>query len=131
MRPTIATTLGALVRAVPALRLIGGLALSATAAYHVKKLAQCVDVETRHFDAEREGYIKALGVARGNGGFEVVRDSPQWPDFVQRMTDLEAVPVEIAWGPVTLEMLGTQPVSANDLTALGPLFADPIEEPPA
>ena len=123
--PTIATTLGALVQAEPALQPICALKLNARSAYHLKKLAQLVAHETQHFHAERDRYIKELGTDRPDGGFELKPDSEAWPTFVAQLNELAAVPVEIPWGPVTLEMLGDEKVSAQELAALGPLVADP------
>lgn len=124
---TISTTLGALVTAAPALTPIGLLKLRPNAAYHVKKLTALVASETRHFDAERVAYITELGVAKDTG-FQITPDSEAWPIFVARLDELAAVPVEIAWGPITLDLLGDAPVTAADLAALGPLFADPAED---
>jgi len=126
--PTIHTTLGALVQAEPALGSICQLKLTAKAAYHLKKLAQLVAIETKHFQTERDAYIKELGTARADGGFELKPDSDQMPAFVAKVTELLAVPVEIAWGPITLALLGEEKVSAQELAALGPLFADPDAE---
>jgi hypothetical protein len=121
---TITTTLGALVQAEPALQPICALKLNARSAYHLKKLAQLVAIETKHFHAERDRYITELGSVREGGGFELKPDSEAWPTFVAQLTELAAVPVEIPCGPITLEMLGTADVSAQDLIALGPLLAD-------
>lgn len=127
MAPTIATTLGALVTAEPALDPIGALKLPARSAYHLKKLRALVAAETTHFHEERTAYIKELGTAR-EGGFEIKPDSEAWTEFLKRMTELAAIPVELHWGAITLEMLGDQRVSEAELTALGPLFAEPDPE---
>jgi hypothetical protein len=122
--PTIATTLGALVQAEAALMAICAVKLSPKSAYHVAKLARLVAVDTKHFHTERDALITELGTQREDGGYELKPDSDQVPAFVARLNDLAAVPVEIPWGPITLEMLGTADVSAQDLLALGPLLAD-------
>lgn len=124
MTPTITTTLGALVQAEAALAAICALKLSAKSAYHLKKLSQLVAQETKHFHTERDSYITDLGTARDGGGFGIAPDSAAWPVFVEKVTELLAVPVELPWGPITLAMLGDEKVSAQDLTALGPLVAD-------
>jgi hypothetical protein len=124
----ITTTLGALVQAEAALAAICALKLSAKSAYHLKKLTQIVAIETQHFHTERDRYITDLGTAREAGGFELKPDSDQMPIFVAKVTELLAVPVELAWGPITLAMLGDEKVSAAELTALGPLVADPDGE---
>ena len=121
---TITTTLGALAQAEPALQPICALKLNARSAYHVKKLAQLVLQEAKHFHAERNALITELGTKLEDGGFELKPDSDQMATFVARVTELAAVPVEIPWGPVTLEMLGDAPISAGELLALGPLLAD-------
>lgn len=129
MTPTIQTTLGALVNAESALAPLCALKLSAKSAYHMKKLAQLVAGETKHFNAERDALIKELGTKRDDGNFELTPDNDQMPTFVTKVTELAAVPVEIPWGPITLAMLADERVSAQDLAALGPLLADPDEEP--
>jgi len=124
VKPVITTTLGLLANAEPALSTICALKLSPKSAYHLKKLAQLVATETKHFHDERNGYISELT----DGGTELKADHPKMPAFVAKVTELAAVPVEIAWGPVTLAMLGDAEVSAKDLTMLGPLFAEPDAE---
>jgi hypothetical protein len=126
-RPTIRTTLGALVQADPTLAAIAALPLHPAAAYHVHKLRALVTGEVRHFHDVRNAAITELGTAC-EGGFQVLPDNPHLPELVQRATDLAAVPVEIPWGPITLAMLGDQAVSAQQLLALGPLLAEPVDE---
>lgn len=139
MTPTITTTLGVLVQAER--QLIGwtdpdgtehpgvcALKLSAKSAYHLQKLARLVASETANFQEARNGYIKELGIAQFDGSISIAPDSPALPEFVARVTELIAVPVEIAWGPITLAMLGDEKVSASELQALGPLFAEPEGE---
>ncbi len=123
---TITTTLGVLAQAEPTLKAICALKLSPKSAYHLKKLAQLVAPEVEHFHQERNGYIRDLGTENPEAvaGVELKRDSPNMPAFIAKVTELTAVPVEIAWGPLTLAMLGDCPVSAAELTALGPLFSD-------
>ena len=128
MTSTIQTTLGVLAQAEPALQPICALTLSAKSAYHLKKLAQLVAIETAHFHSERNAYIKDLGVAQPDGSVSIAHDSDQLPEFVRRVTELIAVPVQIHWGPVTLDLLGDAKLSADTLKALGPLFADPESE---
>lgn len=123
----IRTTLGVLVQKEPALQTICALKLSAKAAYHLKKLAQLIAVETAHFQDARNGYIKELGVAQPDGTVAIAPDSDQIPEFMKRVTELVAVEVAIPWGPITLDMLGDAHVSAAELLALGPLFADAVE----
>lgn len=130
MTPTIQTTLGALVQAEPALAPICALKLSARSAYHLKKLAQLVAIETTHFHTERNALIKELGTARPDGGFGIeptiaFEENPQFAAFLRRVTELAAVEVTIPWGPLDLAMLGDEKVSAAELAALGPLLADP------
>jgi hypothetical protein len=126
----IATTLGQLVEAEPACRTLCALALPPKAAYHLAKLVRLVMVETAHFTETRDRYIREFGteVIEGNGAFTIGVDHSNWPAFVAQMNELAAVPVEIAWGPVTLEMLGAQPVAAKDLLALGPLFVEALDD---
>jgi hypothetical protein len=125
----IATTLGALVQAEPALAPICALKLSAKAAYHLKKLAQLVAQETTHFHAERDALIKDLGNPREGGGFEIAPDTDAFRDFVTQLNELAAIDVTIPWSPITLAMLGDATgLSAADLQALGPLFEEPEDQ---
>jgi hypothetical protein len=124
MTPKIATTLGALVQAETAIATICALKVSARSAYHLKKLAQLVAIETRHFHTERDALIKELGTKREDGGFELKPDAEAWPTFVAKVNEMAAVEVEVPWGPITLALLGDEKVSAQDLQALGPLMAD-------
>jgi hypothetical protein len=125
---TITTTLGVLAQAEPALHAIGALKLPAKSAYHVKKLATLVAQETQHFQTERNSYIKELGIAQPDGSVSIAPDSPAMPAFVAKVTELIAVEVVIPWGPITLAMLGDATISAAELQALGPLFAEPDGE---
>jgi len=121
---TITTTLGALVQAEAALPAICAVKLSPKSAYHVAKLARLVAIDTKHFHVERDALITELGTKRDDGGFELKPDSDQMATFVAKVTELAAVPVEIPWGPIALDMLGDEKVSAQELAALGPLVAD-------
>lgn len=122
---SIKTTIGVLVGAEQALQNICALRLGATSAYHLKKLARLVVEETRHFYSERDALLKEFGTKNGNG-WELKSDSERWPEFAERMKDLVAVEVEIAWRPIDLAMLGDEKVSAADLEALGPLLSEPV-----
>lgn len=125
MTPSISTTLGSLAQAEAVLASCCTLKLAAKSAYHVAKLARLVAQETRHFYEQRDALIKELGTKREDGGFELKRDSDAFPRFGEQINELAAVPVEIPWSPITLEMFGDEKVSAADLQALGPLFAEP------
>ena len=125
---TIITTLGALVQAEPALGPICQLRLSAKSAYHLKKLAQLVAIETKHFHEERDALIKALGNPNDGGGYAIAPDTDAFRDFVVQVTELAAIDVTIPWSPITLAMLGDATVSAADLQALGPLFEEPEDQ---
>jgi len=125
---TITTTLGALVQAEPALAPICQLRVSAKSAYHLKKLAQLVAQETKHFHEERDALIKALGNPTDGGGYAIAPDTDAFRDFVTQVTELAAIDVTIPWSPITLAMLGDATVSAADLQALGPLFEEPEDQ---
>jgi len=126
--PTITATLGALVQAEPALGPLCQLRLSAKSAYHLKKLAQLVAIETKHFHEERDALIKDLGNPREGGGFEIAPDTDAFKAFVVQLNELAAIDVTLPWSPITLAMLGDATVSAADLQALGPLFEEPDGE---
>jgi hypothetical protein len=122
MTTTITTTLGALVQAERGLPSICALKVSAKAAYHVAKLARLVAQETKHFHTRRDTLIQELGTKNDDGSMQIVPDTDAFAAFVAAMNDEAAVVVDIPWSPITLAMLGDQPVSAADLAALGPLF---------
>lgn len=120
----ISTTLGALVQAEQALAAIGALKLSPKHAYHLKKLRTLVASETQHFQEQRGQYIKELGTPREDGAYEVKPDSPHIAEFFARLNELVTIPVELPIAPITLDMLGDEKVSAQDLMQLGPLLAE-------
>jgi len=124
---TIQTTIGALVQAEPALTALGQLKLSAKAAYHVHKVTALVTGEVRHFHETRDGYITDLGTPADDGkSFTFTPDAAL--EFNRRVTELAAVPVDLSCTPLALGEFGDAKVSAAELAALGPLFADPTED---
>jgi hypothetical protein len=129
MSPTITTTLGALVQAEAALQTLCALKLSAKAAYHLMKLAKAVTPETKHYHEARDGHLKELGTLTEDRTHYTFT-AETGPDFSRRLEELADVPVTIAWGPVTMDMLGDHQIAAADLIALGPLWADPIDPAP-
>lgn len=145
MKPTIATTLGALVGAVAALRRLAGLKLPMKPAYHLSKLQKLVNDEMEHFDGRRKALLARLGAERASTPDEIAvgaaeRDvyvKPEhWPEFEQEMRDLLAVPVTIPWGPFDLSALEKEPITAGDLNALGlhtdgalVILPDPVPTP--
>ena len=121
----IQTTLGALADAERALPAICALKLSAKSAYHLQKLARLVAAETKHFHTERDSLIRELGTPKDNGQIEILPTSANFAAFATRIQELGAVPIEIAWAPISLDLIGDEKVSAADLLALGPLFQEP------
>ncbi len=127
---SIQTTLGELVAAEDALKRVAALKLPVKSAYHVAKLIRIVSGEVRAFHEQRERFIRELGVtAPPNAhGEQTISVTPeQWPEFQRRIRELAAISVSIAWGPLTVEMFGTESVAPADLVALGPLMAWPGE----
>ncbi len=118
----IQTTLGALVQAEPVLARLRELRVGVKLAYHLMKLCALVQVETAHHERERAAWIRELGTATDNG-VSVTPADPQWDVFVTRMTDLAALPVELAWRPLTINALAGIDLSATELAALGALVA--------
>lgn len=119
------TTLGALAAAEPTLQTMCALKLSAKHAYHVQKLTRLVAQETAHFHEQRNALVTEYGTKLDEGPIVVKTDSEHWPVVKAKLDELAAVPVEIPWSPITLDMFGAEKVSAADLQALGPLFAEP------
>jgi len=133
----IATTLGALVTAEPALERLATERLSVKAAYHVAKLARLVRLETALFHEARQKALLEFGEERDAAtpeerarlGPRVITVTPEHAAaFTARLADLTALPVELAWTPLDLEALGDLRITPADLLALGPLIADPKEE---
>ncbi len=126
----IETTLGALVTAEAALARLAGRQLPIKTAYHVAKLVRLVRAETEHYHAQRTAFIKELGASRdptpaekaagSTEVFEVKSENVQ--DFQKRMTELDALAVTIAWGPIDLATLGAIEIVAFDLVQLEPLL---------
>lgn len=135
----IQTTLGELISAEQALHRLLAVALDARTRYHAMKLARLVSVETKHYNEERDKAIRELGAdrqptdhekAKGVAG-PITEVTPEnHAAWVLRMKDLNAVLVEIPWGPLTHAMLEKVDITGDVLLGLGPLFElDPVEEP--
>lgn len=129
--PAIATTLGALIEAIPALTRLVAHPLPIKVAYHASKLCRLIDAETPHFQAQQTAFFKELAVKRpatrkeqqAGHGQEVTEIPPaQRTEFDRRMKELAALPVTLAWSPVALADLGAITISTGDLLALGPLI---------
>lgn len=118
----IRTTLGELVKAEHALSHVlavkfdkdGGAKLR----YHIAKLARLVAAETKHYVDDRNKLV----VEHGENN-QIAPTSPKWGAFIAAIEELEAVPVSIAWGPLTNAMVEPYAdITAADLVGLGPLF---------
>ena len=129
--PTIQMTFEELSNAEPALVAIMRLRLPAKSAYHVAKLAKYVREELKLFTAQRTALITELGEerdateteqAQGNQGKVHQVKPDNIPEFQKRISELGAVKATIAWGPITIEMLGDEKVPAMELMQLGELF---------
>lgn len=137
--PVIATTIGALVNAQPALEKLIALPLGAKVRYHAVKLWKKVhdDVQAHFFEPRNEA-IKELGAERDPTGAERAARGPDkiielkpenMGTFQARVKELVDVPVVIEWGPLTHAMLEPyEAFTGADMLALGPLFElDPME----
>jgi hypothetical protein len=94
--------------------------------YHLTKLFKLVTAEVAIFNEKRNELIKEFGAESANGDCEVVGDDAKRAYFA-KVQELLAVPVEIAWAPVTkaqLDAIDGLRVSGADLVDLGPLFED-------
>lgn len=135
----IATTLGQVALAEPALAQIAAIRLPVKTAYHVAKLLRLVQDETRLFQERRNEAIRRHGTERpataeeraasGPTIVEVLPGHEGWSAFLTEMRELESVSVTLPWGPLTLDMLGQVEIEPSVLLNLGPLLAD--DESPA
>lgn len=129
---SIPTTLGALVRAEPALDRLLELRLSGPRLYQIAKLVTLVRKETAIYHDKRRQAVIDCGAARatvtdqeralfGASMTEVTSDKIE--AFATRVGDLEKVAVEIAWTPLSF---GDDLVlSGAEILALGALLAEP------
>lgn len=136
VRPTISTTIGALVDAEAALARLTAVKLDAKTRYHAVKLARLVNAETKeHFQEPRLQAFKDFAVKRDPTPSERAQYGPESiydialakPDAIEafgaRIKELREVPVVIPWGCITSTMLENYPeFTAADCLALGPLF---------
>lgn len=138
MSDPIHTTLGALVQCAPALARLRELVLPVRVAYHVSKLSGLVTHDLKWFQTQRDDAIKERGIQREPTPEEKAEGTtgPIWQvpddrraDFLARMKELEDLPVELAWMPLTLSALDGQHISAADIGALcdAHLLDDPKE----
>ena len=116
----IATTLGQLVSAEPALAELAKQRLPAKVAYQIARLSRKAGEETKHFHDSRDAAIKELGEEKDG---QVVVKPSNIGAFVLRLNELASIEVELDAQPVAIEALGD--ISAADLLALGPLVAEP------
>lgn len=135
-RPSISTTIGALVDAEPALARLTAVRLDAKTRYHAVKLARLVAAETKeHFQEPRLQAFKELAVEREptpaefkqvgpDKIFDIELASPEnRAAFMARIKDLRSVSATLSWGPITSTMVENYPeFTAADCLALGPLF---------
>lgn len=125
MSERIKATLGELVTAEDALKRVLAVkfdqAAGAKVRYHAVKLARLVAAETAHYYEERNGYITEHGEGTPPS---IVSTSPAFWPFLAFEQQLRALPIEIAWGPLTDVMLEPYTdITGEVLFGLGPLFA--------
>jgi hypothetical protein len=119
----ITLPLGDLVAGEVALDRLLEVKLPAKTAYHVAKLTRLAKVEIRHFLDQRDALVRELGATNGDGS--TVQVTPEnVAEFQRRLTELAAVDVTIAWGPLPFAELPAE-IAAGDLLRLGALIADP------
>lgn len=134
----VQTTLGELVEAEEALSRLAAQPMQQRLAYHLRKLVALVTAELRdHFHAPRIEMVRELGRERQTTGAERARSGQDktyevkpenMPQFVAKVDELRAVPVELPWRPFDLAQLGESfQISARDLAALGALVH--VDEP--
>lgn len=118
----IQTTIGALVKAEPALQRVLAVKLDqqggAKVRYHLAKLARLVAAETKHYYDERNDLV----TKHGDDG-KITPASPKWGAFLAELKAVEDIAVAIDWRPLTEAMVEPYAeITAADLIGLGPLF---------
>jgi hypothetical protein len=94
--------------------------------YHIAKLIRLVSAETKHFHEERNALIEKYGSGEPK---TISAATPEFKIFIAAVKELTAVPITIAWGPLTDVMLEPYAeITAADLFTLGPLFTF-VEQP--
>jgi hypothetical protein len=121
----IATTLGAIAAAEPALDRLGARPLPMKTAYTTSKLLRLVRDELKTFRTLHDDLVKRHGAEDppGSGSYRVPPGA-QYVTFRAELDTLMATPVEIAWTPIALDALGDEPVRADDLLALDPFLSN-------
>jgi len=136
----IKTTLGALGMAEPALERLASEKLSFQTAYRISKLKKAVAEETKHFYEQRNDLVKTYGTTNGKGPEDVTvaPGSEHWGTFVEKVTELAAVPVTIPLWPIDLTKIEDLKITAADILLLDTLVtleaeapATPAAAPPA
>lgn len=117
----IATTLGVLANAEPALKRLSEIRLNVKVAYALGKMIRAVAAETPHYHTERDKLVRELGNPMGD---QVMVMPEHMGEFVRRVTELGELPVELAIEPFSLTTLGDIEMSGGDMCVLLPLMSD-------
>lgn len=128
MTSPITMTMAELDAAQPALTRLLAQRLPARAAYHLAKLARLLTADLQYLRDHRAALFQEFGQPSGTApdGSTFFTIPPEHRDaFGRRWREVMAVPVEIAWTPLAFDVLGE--ITPEDLLALGPLVADPVE----
>jgi hypothetical protein len=125
----IATTLGDIAAAEPALDRLGARPLPVKVAYTTSKLLRLVREELKTYRVLHDDLVKKHGREEpaGSGNFRVPPD--KFAAFRDDLETLLGTPVEIAWTPLALDTLGDDPLRADDLLALEAFLANGTPEP--
>jgi hypothetical protein len=137
----IHTTLGACIDAEPSLTRLAAYTWPVKTAYHLAKLVRLLREETKAFEEQRIKLVRELGTARPPTEVELtrgIRDEvievppERFKDYSAQYLELRAVTTEIAWRPLSLDILEQQkePIAAADLVDLGPFLDDGINNEP-
>ncbi len=125
MTTPIATTLGQLADAEPALARLAAAPLPIAAAYRVAKVSRAVAEELKYFHEQRNTLVRDHGTpVDGTDEIRVLQTSDKWGTFVDRVRELAAVPVTLTIAPLDLTTIPDLRMSPADLLLLGPLVAD-------
>jgi hypothetical protein len=121
---SVTTTFGQLVEAAPALSRLAAEKLPFQTAYSVAKLAKVVQEELQHFTEQRNALVREHGAAKADGApgdIQVTPSMASWPTFAKQASELLAVTVPLAVGPIDLTAVTGLTITAEDLLLLGSL----------
>jgi hypothetical protein len=114
---------GELLVAQSALMNLAQLKLPVKSAYHVSKLTRLAGQELQDIERQREALVREFGSENPDKSVTVKPD--RMPEFQEKYKELAEIEVKLDWNPIPFEMLEHSQLTANDVTMLGSLLAEP------